>query len=80
MAKVTARIARFNCLGQFYGTLICDCERRPIIDLLPVREPATVAAWLRRHPQIEIDARNRDGEYARAISEALPDAVQVAVR
>lgn len=80
MAKVTARIARFSCLGQRYGPLICDYERRPVIDLLPVREPATVAAWLRQHPQIEIDARNRNGGYAGAISEALPDAVQVADR
>ncbi|MFG6596146.1 transposase [Sulfitobacter sp. 1A13368] len=37
--------------GQRYGALICDLERRAVIDLLPDREPATVAAWLRQHPQ-----------------------------
>lgn len=66
--------------GQRYGTLICDLERRAVIDLLPDREPATVAALLRRHPQIEIVARDRNGGYGRAISEALPDAIQVADR
>jgi transposase len=66
--------------GQRYGTLICDLERRTVIDLLPDRDPTTVAAWLRRHPQIEIVARDRNGGYGRAISQALPDAVQVADR
>ena len=31
--------------GQRYGTLICDLERRRIVDILPDREPATVEAW-----------------------------------
>ncbi|MEX1663812.1 ISL3 family transposase, partial [Thioclava sp. 15-R06ZXC-3] len=66
--------------GQRYGTLICDLERRAVIDLLPDREPATVAAWLRQHPQIEVVARDRNGGYRKAISEALPDATQVADR
>ena len=66
--------------GQRYGTLICDLERRAVIDLLPDREPATVAAWLRQHPQIEVVARDRNGGYRQAISEALPDATQVADR
>lgn len=68
------------CKGQRYGTLICDLERRAVIDLLPDREPATVAAWLREHPQIEIVARDRNGGYRQAISAALPDATQVADR
>ena len=28
--------------GRRYGTLICDLERRRIVDILPDREPATV--------------------------------------
>lgn len=66
--------------GQRYGTLICDLERRRVIDLLPDREPATVAAWLRNHPQIEVVARDRNGGYGSAVSRALPKALQVADR
>lgn len=45
-----------------------------------LRGAATVAAWLREHPQIEIVARERNGGYRQAISAALPDATQVADR
>ena len=66
--------------GRRYGTLICDLERRRIVDIHPDREPATVEAWLDRHPGIKIVARDRDGGYGRAVSRALPNAVQVADR
>jgi|GEM_PF-3396066 len=61
--------------GQRYGTLICDLERRRVIDLLPDREPATVEAWLRARPGIEVVARDRNGGYGSAVSRALPKAV-----
>ena len=38
--------------GQRYGTVVCDLERRRIVDLLPDREPATVEAWLAAHSEI----------------------------
>jgi transposase len=66
--------------GQRYGTLICDLERRRVIDLLADREPATVEAWLRAHPQVEVVARDRNGGYGSAITKALPEAIQVADR
>lgn len=66
--------------GQRYGTMICDLERRQVIDLLPDREPATVEAWLRAHPGIRIIARDRNGGYGGAATRALPEAVQVADR
>ena len=66
--------------GRRYGTLICDMERRRIVDILPDRKPATVEVWLDRHPGIEIVARDRDGGYGRAVSRALPNAVPVADR
>jgi transposase len=63
--------------GLRYGTLICDLERRQVIDLLPDREPATVEAWLKSQPQIEVVARDRNGGYGGAVTRALPQAVQV---
>jgi transposase len=36
--------------GHRYGTIVCDLQRRRIIDILPDREPATVTAWLAEHP------------------------------
>ena len=66
--------------GQRYGTMICDLERRQVIDLLPDRESATVEAWLRAHPGIQIIARDRNAGYGGAATRALPEAVQVADR
>lgn len=66
--------------GQRYGTLICDLERHRVVDLLPDREPATVEAWLRDRPGIEVVARDRNGGYRGAVARALPQAVQVADR
>lgn len=66
--------------GQRYGAIICDLERRRVIDLLPDREPATVKAWLSSHPGIRVVARDRAGGYAGAIAAATPMAVQVADR
>ena len=54
--------------------MICDLERRKIIDLLPDREPTTVEAWLRAQPQIEVVTRDRNGGYGGAVTRALPQA------
>lgn len=66
--------------GRTYGTLLVDLERRRPLDLLPDRSGATVAAWLRRRPQIAVIARDRSTEYARAATRGAPMAVQVADR
>ena len=66
--------------GQRYGTLVCDLERRRIVDLLPDREPATVEAWLKAHPEIASISRDRGGGYGQAATKAAPQAVQVADR
>lgn len=66
--------------GQRYGTVVCDLERRRIIDLLPDRAASTVETWLVARPGIEIIARDRGGGYGHAASRAAPHAVQVADR
>ena len=44
----------------------------------PTGSPATVEAWLRAQPQIEVGARDQNGGYDGAVTGALPQAVQVA--
>jgi transposase len=66
--------------GHRYGTIVCDLERRSIIDILPDREAATAAAWLAKHPSITVIARDRGDGYRQAATEGCPDAVQVADR
>lgn len=66
--------------GQRYGTVLCDLERRRIIDLLPDLEPVTVEKWLADHPDIEIIARDRSGGYSKAATAGASKAIQVADR
>jgi len=66
--------------GHRYGTIVCDLERREIVDLLPDRETATVEAWLRDHPDVEIVSRDRGGGYGQAVGRAAPAVTQVADR
>jgi hypothetical protein len=66
--------------GHRYGSIICDLERHRIVDLLADREAATVAAWLARHPSIQIIARDRGAGYRQAATHGCPKAIQVADR
>ena len=66
--------------GHRYGTIICDLERRCVIDLLADREAGTVTAWLARHPSITVIARDRGAGYRQAATEGRPEAIQVADR
>lgn len=66
--------------GHRYGTIVCDLERRQVIDLLPDREAATVEAWLAEHLGVEIVSRDRGSGYGQSVGRALPQAVQAADR
>jgi transposase len=68
------------CRRKTYGTILIDLERRIPIDILPDREAATLAKWLKEHVGVEIISRDRGGPYAEGAKLGAPDAQQVADR
>lgn len=57
--------------GSSVRTILCDLEAGKVVDLLPDREAATVAAWLQDHPGTEIVSRDRASAYAEATRSLL---------
>ncbi|WP_408871502.1 ISL3 family transposase [Craurococcus roseus] len=66
--------------GRRYGTIVCDLERRRVVDLLPDRSAAPLRAWLERHLGVAVVSRDKAGSYAEAARTGAPGALQVADR
>lgn len=66
--------------GHTYCTVICDGITHAPIEILGGRDGSELKEWLEKNKQVKKVTRDRAGAYAKAISEALPDAMQIADR
>lgn len=66
--------------GTTFGAVIVALERRQVVELLADRSAATMADWLKTHPEIEVVSRDRAGLYADAAREGAPRTRQIADR
>jgi len=66
--------------GETYCTVICDGETHRPIEVLDGRDGIALAEWLKNNRQVKRVTRDRASVYAKAISEILPEAMQVADR
>jgi hypothetical protein len=66
--------------GHRFGTILVNLVTHRVVDLLPERSAAMVAAWLAQHPTITVVCRDRSPLYADGIRQGAPEAVQVVDR
>nr|HET6905183.1 ISL3 family transposase [Ktedonobacteraceae bacterium] len=66
--------------GQRYGTILVDLERHAPIELLEDATAESFAAWLEKHPSIEVVSRDRGTTFADGANRGAPQALQIADR
>jgi len=65
---------------QRYGTVMVNVENHKIVDMIESREAEDVQRWLSEYPNIRIVSRDGSQQYAAAITQAHPTAMQVSDR
>lgn len=65
---------------QSYGTIIVDGETHRPIAILEGRDGISLKEWLQDNKHVKVVTRDRASAYAKAISEELPNAMQIADR
>jgi len=63
-----------------YGTVMINIDTGRIIDMVESREKDEVANWLSTYPNIQVVSRDGSQQYAAAIRQAHPNAIQVSDR
>jgi len=63
-----------------YGTIMIDIETRTVVDMIESRKKEEVSEWLKTYPNVRIVSRDGSITYAKAISDANRNIIQVGDR